>query len=173
MEWRQGAIHTGNLRTAYNISVKEIEELYHPQGLDTNSDSPRAGWSWERIPVEKKFSAPVQKALRPNQPSIQWESVLFPWGKAAGAWCWTPTPHLAPRLKKEQSCTSTSLWVFVACSGGELYLYLYLYLSLKEWRVNVRIGFITLRLGPQADFRCEHFNFSECLGSAKCDIYWY
>ena len=46
-------------------------------------------------------------ALRPTQ--------VFPGGKEAGAWRNHP-PHLAPRLKKEQSYTSTPLWAFMACS---------------------------------------------------------
>jgi len=37
-------------------------------------------------------------ALGPTQPPIQW---VFPGGKAAGAWRWSRTHHLAPRLKKE------------------------------------------------------------------------
>ena len=28
----------------------------------------------------------------PNQPPVQWVAVLFPGGKAAGAWCRPPTP---------------------------------------------------------------------------------
>jgi hypothetical protein len=50
------AIHTGNLRIAYNISVKEIS---HPQGLDTNSNSLRAGRSGDRIQVEATFSSSI------------------------------------------------------------------------------------------------------------------
>jgi hypothetical protein len=32
---------------------------------------------------------------------------VIPGGKSAGAWRWPPTPHLAQRLKKEYSYTST------------------------------------------------------------------
>jgi hypothetical protein len=32
---------------------------------------------------------------------------VFPGGKAAGAWRWPPTPQLSPRLKKEDSYSST------------------------------------------------------------------
>jgi len=41
---------------------------------------------------------------------------VFPGGKAAGAWRWPPTPHLAPMLKKEQGYTSTPPWAFVVYS---------------------------------------------------------
>jgi len=34
---------------------------------------------------------PSRLALRPTQPPIQWAPVLFPGGKAAGAWRWPPT----------------------------------------------------------------------------------
>ena len=38
-------------------------------------------------------------------------------------------PHFVPRLKKEQSYTSTPLWAFVACYRVEFYLYyIYIYI---------------------------------------------
>ena len=40
---------------------------------------------------------------------------VFPGGKAAGAWRWPPTPHLAPRLKR-RATHLLPLWAFVACS---------------------------------------------------------
>jgi len=40
----------------------------------------------------------------------------FSGGKAAGAWRWTPTHHLAPRFRKEYSYICTPLWAFVTCS---------------------------------------------------------
>ena len=47
-----------------------------------------------------RFSAPVQTGPGDHSVSyIKWYRV-FPGGKAAGAWCWPPTPRLAPRLKK-------------------------------------------------------------------------
>ena len=41
---------------------------------------------------------------------------VFPGGKVAVAWPWPPNSHLAPRIKKEYSYTSTPLWAFVNCS---------------------------------------------------------
>ena len=47
----------------------------------------RAGRSGDRIPVEVRFSAPVQTRLRdPTKTPIQWVTHLFPGGKAAGTW---------------------------------------------------------------------------------------
>jgi len=56
---------------------------------------------------------------------------IFPGGKAAGAWCYSP--HLVPRLKKEQSYTSTPLTVFVPCS-----------------RVNFSFSLLFLLVAPNA-----------------------
>jgi len=36
---------------------------------------------------ERNFPLLSRLALRPTQPPIQWVKVLFPEGKAAGAWC--------------------------------------------------------------------------------------
>ena len=38
------------------------------------------------IPVEARFSAPVQTGSWPTQPPIQWVPALFPGGKAVGVW---------------------------------------------------------------------------------------
>ena len=66
----------------------------------------RAGWSRDRVPVKGRFSAPnlLQNGYR----------VSFSGVKRPGCGADHPHPHLAPKLKKECSYTSTALWAFVA-----------------------------------------------------------
>ena len=33
------------------------------------------------------FTRPFKPALEPTQPPVEWAPILFPTGKAAGAWC--------------------------------------------------------------------------------------
>ena len=55
----------------------------------------------------RDFLQTSRPALEPTQPPVQWVKGLFSGVKAAGAWRSPSTPHLAPRLKKELSYTST------------------------------------------------------------------
>ena len=73
--------------------------------------------SWWRA----RFSAPVQG---PTQPPIQWVGGLSPGVKQLGHGVDHP-PHLAPRLKEEQSYTSAPPLGLRGLFQGELYLYLY------------------------------------------------
>ena len=52
-----------------------------------HTDSPRAGGSGDRIPVEAIFSALVRTSPRPTLTPIQLVPGLFPGSKESGAWC--------------------------------------------------------------------------------------
>jgi hypothetical protein len=66
----------------------------------------QAGRSGDRIPVGAKFSAPVQTGPRANQISYTMGTGSLPGVKWPERGVDYPS-HLAPRLKKEYSYTST------------------------------------------------------------------
>ena len=66
----------------------------------------RAGRSGDRIQVEARFSAPVQTGPWAYPASYTMGTGSFLGVKRQGV-AFTTHPHLAPRLKKEQSYTST------------------------------------------------------------------
>jgi hypothetical protein len=74
-----------------------------PRWLSRYSDSLRAGRSGDRIPVGERFSAPFQTGPRPTQPPIQFVLAVKRLGRGVNH-----PPHLAPRLKKQYSYTSTA-----------------------------------------------------------------
>ena len=72
------------------------------------------------------FPHPSGQALGPTQPPIKWVPSHSPGVKRPGPGV-DHSPLLAPRLKKEQSYTSTPPLCLRGLFQGELYLYLYLY----------------------------------------------
>ena len=109
---------------AHSHYVTPTPPFYGPGWLSRYSDSLRAGWSGDPIPVGGgRFSARPDRPWSP--PSLLYSGYrVFPGGKASGMWLYHP-PHLAPRLKKELSYSSTPrLWIH-GLFWGELYLYLY------------------------------------------------
>ena len=64
-----------------------------------------------------RFSAPVQTCPGAHPASCTMGTGSFPGGKAAGAWCWPPTPGLASGLWKGRAIPLLALRDFVACYG--------------------------------------------------------
>ena len=74
--------------------------------LSRYRDLLRYGWSGDRNPVGASFPAPVQTGRGAHPASCTIDTVCFPGVKRLGRGVDQP-PHLAPRLRKEQSVTST------------------------------------------------------------------
>jgi hypothetical protein len=85
------------------------------------SDSVRAGRSGDRIPVRARYSATVQTGPETHPATYTMDTGSFLGLKRPGRGVDHP-PHLTPRLRKKESYTSTSLWVFMVCSRVNLLL---------------------------------------------------
>ena len=103
----------GQTRTAEVSDSKEGQ-------FSRYSDSLRAGRSGDRIPVGARFSAPVQTGLGAHPASNTIGTGSFPGAKRPGHGVDHP-PHLASRLKKEQSYTSAPSLGLRGWLQGELY----------------------------------------------------
>ena len=88
--------------------------------LSRYSDSLRAGRSGDRIPVGARFSAPVQTGPGAHPASYIMGTGSFPGVQRADRSVDHP-PHLAPRLKKECSYTSTPHLGLRGLLQGELH----------------------------------------------------
>ena len=94
-----------------------------PRQLSRYSDSLQAGPSVDRIPVLKRFSAPIQTCSEAHPASCTMDTGSLPGVKRPGRGVHHP-PHLAPRLKKELSYTSTPPLGLRGMLQGDLYLQL-------------------------------------------------
>ena len=86
-----------------------------PGELCRYSNSLRAGRSGDRIPVEARFSAPVQTGPGAHPAFYTTGTGSFPGVKRPGLGVYHP-PHLVSRLKEGTAITLLPLWAFVFCS---------------------------------------------------------
>ena len=89
--------------------------------LGRYSHSLRVGRSGDRIPVRARFSATIQTGSEAHPVFCTTGTGVFPWVKAAGAWCWPPTPIQCAEVHE---LYLYSPWeVFTACNRVEPSLY--------------------------------------------------
>ena len=86
------------------------------------SDTPRGGRSGNRFPVGARFSVPVQTDSGAYPASCTMGTESLYWGQTCRNVALTNYPHLTPRLKKEQSYTSTPPLGLHSLSQNEFYL---------------------------------------------------
>ena len=79
----------------------------------------RAGRSGDRIPVGARFSAPVKTGPGAHPASYTMGTESFPGVKRPGRGLDHTPPHIAPRLKKEYTYTSTPSLGLRGLSQGE------------------------------------------------------
>ena len=72
--------------TPHSVGREGVFSIATRYGLDGTGIESR----WRR-----DFPHPSRPALGPTQPPIKWVLGILPGGKAAGAWCWPPTPSSA------------------------------------------------------------------------------
>ena len=128
-----------------------------PGKISAYSESLRAGRSGDRIPVGGEIFR--TRPFRSGGPTIlPYKGIgSFPGVKRPGRGV-DHTPHLAPRLKKEQSYTSTPPLGLSGLFQGELYLYLYrvtfffflIIILARSYAVSIN----TLRTGAFKLFKC-------------------
>ena len=95
------------------------------------SDTLRAAQSGDRIPLGKRFSAPVKIGPETNPPSYTMGSGSLLGGKVVGKWCWLPTPSNTGIKERVE-------W-YIYCTSGPSLLLLgstYSYLYLLQWSVT-------------------------------------
>ena len=91
-----------------NHFVNLESTLYTTCGL--GSDWLRAGRSGDRIPVEARFSAPVQTGPGAHPASCTMGTGSFPGVKSGRVMTLTPHPLLVPRSRKSRAVPLLPLW---------------------------------------------------------------
>ena len=84
------------------------------------SDSLRAGWSGDRIPVGARFSAPVQTGPGAHLASCTMGTGSFAGVKRPGRGADLPPTIQVPRSRKSGAIPLLPLWAFMACYGSTL-----------------------------------------------------
>jgi hypothetical protein len=111
-------------------SLSVVERLGPGQKGLTSSALVQTGRYEDQIPVEARFSAPVQTGPGAHPASYTMDTGSFPGIKSDRSVTLTPHPHLVPLVMIEQSYTTTPPMGHTACTEpqclykGDLYLYL-------------------------------------------------
>jgi hypothetical protein len=90
--------HVAYSEVFFSVEPINLSRLTITCGRDSSvgiATTLRAGRSGDRIPVwGRDFPHPSRPALEPTHNGYR----VFPGGKAAGAWCWLPTPIFSAQV---------------------------------------------------------------------------
>ena len=104
---------------------------YGPVKRSRYTGSLRAGWPGNRIPVQSRFTAPVEKStLAPTQCRIQWVPASFPGFKWPGRGVNHPPPSSAEVNERVDMCLcspSGSLWPVLGWTVPFTSLFMHIY----------------------------------------------
>jgi hypothetical protein len=108
----------------YRITVLGSEPVHAYPKMQKTSCRQQTSETWygNLHNMRVRSAVPSRPAPRPAQPPVQWVQGL-PRGKAAAAWCWSPTFFQMPGCQWVRATPPPPLCASMGMSWGDLYLY--------------------------------------------------
>jgi hypothetical protein len=131
--------------------------------LSRYSDRLRAGRFGDRMPLEARFSAPVQNGSGAHPASCTMGTGSFPGVKSGRGVTLTPHPLLVPRSRKGRAILLLPLWAVRPVQGVN---FTFFYSQNRTWKKRVGQG-VTAQTRPKSS-RTIYFTPLMRISSALC-----